>query len=74
MKRDGRRILFEGISNCRDLGGLQNAEGQTIRDLYEERKLLYSKYADITVSEADLDMEETVDSIRKGIVVYQSRK
>lgn len=32
MKRDGRRILFEGISNCRDLGGLQNAEGQRIRE------------------------------------------
>ena len=54
--------------------GVVLREGQTIRDLYEERKLLYSKYADITVSEADLDMEETVDSIRKGIVVYQSRK
>ena len=32
MKRDGRRILFEGISNCRDLGGLQNVEGQYIRE------------------------------------------
>lgn len=32
MKRDGRRILFEGISNCRDLGGLQNKSGQRIRE------------------------------------------
>ncbi len=32
MKRDGRRILFEGIANCRDLGGLKNADGQTIRE------------------------------------------
>ena len=54
--------------------GVVLREGQTIRDLYEERKLLYSKYADITVSEAGLDMEETVDSIRKGVVIYQSRK
>ena len=32
MKKDGRRILFEGISNCRDLGGLQNVRGQRIRE------------------------------------------
>ena len=53
--------------------GVVLREGQTIRDLYEERAVLYTKYADITVSEADLDMEETVDSIRKGVVIYQSR-
>ena len=32
MKRDGRRLLFEGIRNCRDMGGLQNTEGQCIRE------------------------------------------
>ena len=32
MKRDGRRILFEGIRNCRDLGGIVNAEGKQIRE------------------------------------------
>ena len=32
MERDGRRILLEGIHNCRDLGGLQNADGQKIRE------------------------------------------
>lgn len=31
MRRDGRGILFEGITNCRDLGGIQNTQGQTIR-------------------------------------------
>ena len=31
MRRDGRRILFEGITNCRDLGGIQNTQAQTIR-------------------------------------------
>ena len=31
MRRDGRRILFEGITNCRDLGGIQNTQGKTIR-------------------------------------------
>ena len=31
MKKDGRRILFQGINNCRDLGGIQNTQGQTIR-------------------------------------------
>ena len=32
MKRDGRLLLFEGIGNCRDLGGLKNTEGQCIRE------------------------------------------
>nr|CAI9744732.1 hypothetical protein [uncultured bacterium] len=32
MKRDGRRILFEGIVNCRDLGGIKNSEGAVIRE------------------------------------------
>ena len=49
--------------------GVVLREGQTIRDLYEERKGLYQKYADITVSEAGLDMEQTVDGIRKGVAV-----
>lgn len=32
MERIGRRILFEGIINCRDLGGLQTEDGRVIRE------------------------------------------
>ena len=28
---EDRTIVFEGINNCRDLGGLKNSEGKTIR-------------------------------------------
>lgn len=38
-------------------------KGQTLKDLYDERKILYEKYADITVEEAGLSVEETVERI-----------
>ena len=35
--------------------------GQTLKDLYLERTPLYEKYADVTVNEEGLGVEETVD-------------
>ena len=32
MKRNGRILYFEGIPNCRDLGGLETADGRQIRE------------------------------------------
>ena len=32
MDRDGRRLLFKGIRNCRDLGGIKNIDGKVIRE------------------------------------------
>ena len=43
--------------------GVVLREGQTLKDLYDERKVLYEKYADITVEEAGLSVEETVERI-----------
>lgn len=37
--------------------------GQTLQDLYEERVPLYEKYADITVDETGLGVEETIEKI-----------
>ncbi|MCR5278664.1 MAG: shikimate kinase [Lachnospiraceae bacterium] len=41
--------------------------GQTLKDLYEERRVLYEQYADITVEESGLSVEETVAEIQKSI-------
>lgn len=47
------------------LGNLKNRgvvlkEGQTLTELYNERVPLYQKYADITVNESNMTVEETV--------------
>ncbi|MEE8886825.1 MAG: shikimate kinase [Eubacteriales bacterium] len=43
--------------------GVALREGQTLRDLYEERRPLYEKYADITIPEEDFSIPETVREI-----------
>ena len=43
--------------------GVVLKEGQTLRDLYEERVPLYEKYADIVVNEYQLNVEQTIEKI-----------
>ena len=50
------------------LGNLKNRgvvlrDGQTLRDLYEERVVLYEKYADIIIDEENKGIEETLQCI-----------
>ena len=41
--------------------GVALRDGQTLKDLYEERSVLYEKYAHIVVDEEGLGIEETVE-------------
>ncbi len=43
--------------------GVVLKEGQTLKDLYEERVILYEKYADIVVDEFGLNVEQTIEKI-----------
>lgn len=43
--------------------GVVLKNGQTLLDLYEERVPLYEKYADITVDEYQLNVEQTIEKI-----------
>lgn len=43
--------------------GVVLKDGQTLKDLYEERVLLYEKYADIIVDELGRNVEQTVEEI-----------
>lgn len=43
--------------------GVVLKDGQTLRDLYEERVPLYEKYADVTVDEYQLNVEQTIEKI-----------
>lgn len=49
--------------------GVVLREGQTLKDIYEERSLLYEKYADIVINEADLDIEGTLQKIIESITI-----
>ena len=43
--------------------GVAFRDGQTLKDLYDERVVLFEKYADITVSEDGLELEETIENV-----------
>lgn len=58
--------IHERIVNAKNRGVVLK-EGQTLRDLYEERTKLFEKYADYTVSEEGLTLEETIDEVMELI-------
>lgn len=43
--------------------GVVLKDGQTLEDLFEERRPLYEKYADVVVNEYGLNVEQTVEKI-----------
>lgn len=54
--------------------GVVLRKGQTLLELYEERVPLYEKYADITVDEYRMNVEETVEKIMELKDRFQCRK
>lgn len=50
--------------------GVVLKEGQTLRDLYQERVPLYERYADIVVDEENSNVEETIQRI---VAAYKAR-
>lgn len=62
------KLSYKALS--KRLGDLKNRgvvlrDGQTLKDLYEERVVLYEKYADITIDEENKGIEETLQCIVK---------
>jgi shikimate kinase len=47
--------------------GIAKSETQSFRDLFDERQLLYRKYAELTVDSNTLDQEETAELIASGL-------
>lgn len=54
--------LSKRLGNLKGRGVLLR-EGQTLKDLYEERVPLYEKYADIVVSEEGKDLEASLQAL-----------
>lgn len=43
--------------------GVVLKDGQTLKDLYEERSALFERYADLSISEEGRDLEETIEEV-----------
>ncbi len=54
--------INQRISNAKNRGVVLK-DGQTLKDLYDERTALFEKYADYTISEEGLSLEETIDEV-----------
>ena len=54
--------INQRISNAKNRGVVLK-EGQTLKDLYDGRTALFEKYADYTISEDGLSLEETIDEV-----------
>lgn len=51
--------------------GVVLREGQTLRDLYNERVPYFGKYADITVCEDGCRIEETIENVLNAVENYK---
>lgn len=51
--------------------GVVLREGQTLKDLYDERTRLFEKYADIVVSEDGYLLEQTIGNVLDAVEKYQ---
>ena len=54
--------------------GVLLKDGQTLKDLYEERVPLYEKYADITIDEDGKDLDESLRAILEIIHIREQGK
>lgn len=54
--------------------GVVLRDGQTLEDLYRERAPLYEHYADITISETGLSIEQTVEKLIEKIAFLNNNK
>lgn len=60
------RSIRRRLGNLKDRGVVLK-EGQTLKDLYEERTPLYEKYTHLTVDEGALGIRETVEQVVRAL-------
>ncbi|MGN0361629.1 MAG: shikimate kinase [Bilifractor sp.] len=60
------RNLTQRLGNLHNRGVVLR-EGQTLKDLYLERTVLYERYADIIVDESGKDIEETLSLVENAL-------
>jgi shikimate kinase len=47
--------------------GILLLPGQSLREMYDERVLLYERYADLTVACSDEDLESVVENVIEAL-------
>ena len=58
-------VLEKRLSDIKGRGVVLK-DGQTLKDLYQERTPLYEQYADVVIDEKGLNVEETIEAILKS--------
>lgn len=61
-------LLQSRLGNLKGRGVVLR-DGQTLLDIFEERSVLYEKYADLTVDEENLDIEGTLQKIKEKLTM-----
>ena len=64
------RLSYEAVeARLKDIKGrgVVLREGQTLKDLYDERTVLYEKYAHVIVEEDGLEVEETLEKTLQAL-------
>ena len=59
-------VLKERLGDLHERG-VSMKEGQTLKDLYEERRPLYEKYADVIVDVTDMSIEAAIEKIKNEV-------
>lgn len=74
LKKIGRIIYLKASYSCLDKRlhnlkgrGVVLREGQTLWDIYQERTVLYEKYADLIIDEDDKGIEETLQEVLRKL-------
>lgn len=62
------KVIKERLRNPKKRGVILR-EGQTLQDLYNERVSLFEKYADITIEEDGMTLEETIDKVHEVLEI-----
>ncbi len=58
----GKRELFGRLKEVKERGVVLR-DGETLDEMYDERAMLYERYADITISEDGSTIEDTVNRV-----------
>lgn len=62
-------IINKRLRNAKKRGVVLR-EGQTLKDLYDERVALFEKYADITICEEGLYLEDTIEAVLNALKTW----
>ena len=63
--------LYQRLTDTKNRGVVLK-EGQSLQNLYDERRVLFEKYADITIVQDDKKLAETIEAIVACIENYNS--